>query len=452
MSDVNKNKEENGFSFIQEQIVPYKKSRWKRMLFSFLWTIILAGVFGLVAIIVFTVMTPPINSWLGKAQDKKTVEFPSEEPEDSNLGNSNPDSTEPDNNSTPNGVGIGTQEEEETSEQTETVIIENTIKADIEDLNSMYGELRAIASEVNKSMVTITSIVNGVDWFNNEYEAEKVSTGFIVGNNGQDLLILVNSDRMEDAKDIQITFYNSIKAKGRLQSVDYDLKLAAIAVSLEEIPDIDRTEIRPATLGESYSLIIGTPVIAMGSPNGYAGSMEFGTITSKGAQAYITDNRIDLFTTNITDYDNGYGIIINLRGEIIGIITQTLMEESYEEVNTAIGISRIKNIIATLVNNKEQVYFGIKGLDMTEESLKSAEVDNGVSVREVEADSPALKAGIQSGDIIMTVNETPINSMNSFYAIISGYQPKTEIEVVIRRNAQNENKDINVTVILEKKK
>lgn len=452
MSDVNKNKEENGFSFIQEQIVPYKKSRWKRMLFSFLWTIILAGVFGLVAIIVFTVMTPPINSWLGKAQDKKTVEFPSEEPEDSNLGNSNSDSTEPDNNSTPNGVGIGTQEEEETSEQTETVIIENTIKADIEDLNSMYGELRAIASEVNKSMVTITSIVNGVDWFNNEYEAEKVSTGFIVGNNGQDLLILVNSDRMEDAKDIQITFYNSIKAKGRLQSVDYDLKLAAIAVSLEEIPDIDRTEIRPATLGESYSLIIGTPVIAMGSPNGYAGSMEFGTITSKGAQAYITDNRIDLFTTNITDYDNGYGIIINLRGEIIGIITQTLMEESYEEVNTAIGISRIKNIIATLVNNKEQVYFGIKGLDMTEESLKSAEVDNGVSVREVEADSPALKAGIQSGDIIMTVNETPINSMNSFYAIISGYQPKTEIEVVIRRNAQNENKDINVTVILEKKK
>ncbi|MDF2952572.1 MAG: hypothetical protein K0S18_2155 [Anaerocolumna sp.] len=452
MSDVNKNKEENGFSFIQEQIVPYKKSRWKRMLFSFLWTIILAGVFGLVAIIVFTVMAPPINSWLGKAQDKKTVEFPSEEPEDSNLGNSNPDSTEPDNNSTPNGVGIGTQEEEETSEQTETVIIENTIKADIEDLNSMYGELRAIASEVNKSMVTITSIVNGVDWFNNEYEAEKVSTGFIVGNNGQDLLILVNSDRMEDAKDIQITFYNSIKAKGRLQSVDYDLKLAAIAVSLEEIPDIDRTEIRPATLGESYSLIIGTPVIAMGSPNGYAGSMEFGTITSKGAQAYITDNRIDLFTTNITDYDNGYGIIINLRGEIIGIITQTLMEESYEEVNTAIGISRIKNIIATLVNNKEQVYFGIKGLDMTEESLKSAEVDNGVSVREVEADSPALKAGIQSGDIIMTVNETPINSMNSFYAIISGYQPKTEIEVVIRRNAQNENKDINVTVILEKKK
>jgi S1-C subfamily serine protease len=452
MSDVNKNKEENGFSFIQEQIVPYKKSRWKRMLFSFLWTIILAGVFGLVAIIVFTVMAPPINSWLGKAQDKKTVEFPSEEPEDSNLGNFNPDSTEPDNNSTPNGVGIGTQEEEETSEQTETVIIENTIKADIEDLNSMYGELRAIASEVNKSMVTITSIVNGVDWFNNEYEAEKVSTGFIVGNNGQDLLILVNSDRMEDAKDIQITFYNSIKAKGRLQSVDYDLKLAAIAVSLEEIPDIDRTEIRPATLGESYSLIIGTPVIAMGSPNGYAGSMEFGTITSKGAQAYITDNRIDLFTTNITDYDNGYGIIINLRGEIIGIITQTLMEESYEEVNTAIGISRIKNIIATLVNNKEQVYFGIKGLDMTEESLKSAEVDNGVSVREVEADSPALKAGIQSGDIIMTVNETPINSMNSFYAIISGYQPKTEIEVVIRRNAQNENKDINVTVILEKKK
>ncbi|MDF2609005.1 MAG: hypothetical protein K0R92_479 [Lachnospiraceae bacterium] len=453
MSEVNKNNEENGFSFIQEQIVPHKKSRWKRMLFSFIWTIVLASVFGLVAVVVFTVMSPPINSWLGKAQDKETVEFPSDEPEDqdtvnSGTGSNTPEETEP----TGDGVGIGGKDTDDNQEPTETVIIENTIKADINDLNSMYGEIRAITSEVNKSMVTITGIINGVDWFNNEYEAKKISTGFIVADNGQDLLILVNSDQIQDTKDLQITFYNSLHAKGRLQVVDNDLKLAIIAVSLEDIPEISNTEIRPAALGESYSLIVGTPVIAMGSPNGYAESMEFGTITSKGAQAYITDNRIDLFTTNITDYDNGYGIIINIRGEMIGIITQTLMDEDHEEVNTAIGISRIKNIIESLVNNEERVYFGIKGVDMTEESLLSAEVKSGISVMEVEADSPALKAGIQSGDILMTVNDTPINSMNSFYAIISGYSPKAEIEVMIRRNAQSEGKDITVTVTLDKKK
>jgi S1-C subfamily serine protease len=454
MSEDNNNKDkEKGFSFIQEQIVSKKKSKWKRMLFSAIWTIILACIFGFVAAIVFCVTEPSINLFLGKDQDKKTVEFPTTSPADEG-GNSSatPDQTDKQNTTETSAEGVGKTGQDDNNSKSGTVVIENTIKADIEDLNNMYAEQRAIANEANKSMVTITSTVNGVDWFENEYEAAKISTGFIVADNQSELLILVNYDKIKDAKNMEVTFYNSFQSKASLQLYDKDLNLAVIAVSLKDVPQDSLTEIKPATLGESYSLIVGSPIIAMGSPNGYGGSLEFGIITSKGSNAYVTDNKVDLFTTDITDNENGSGVILNLHGEVIGIITQDLMDKPYDNVNTAIGISKVKKIIESMVNNKSQVYFGIKGIDMTDKSLLAAKVDNGISVKEVKAESPALKAGIQSGDIILSVNDTPINSMYSFYNIISLYEPKTTIKVTIQRNTQNNSKEMDFKVILGKKK
>lgn len=453
MPEDNKLKsEDNGFSFIQEQIVSKKKNKWKRLLFSFSWTILLASVFGLVAGIVFYISGPSINLILGKGQDKKTVEFPSSNPEDeNNISNSSTSDSTSVSNLDNSKTGVGTTGKEAEEKEAEPVIIENTIKADLTDLENIYANLRSVANEANKSMVSVDCTINGVDWFKNKFETTKQSTGLILADNQLDLLILVNLDQIKDAKDIQVTFYNSIKSKARVQDYDSDLNLAVIAVSIEDIPQYDSSNIKPATLGESYSLIIGSPIIALGSPNGYAGSMEFGTITSKGACAYISDNIIDLFNTDITDNENSRGVIINLKGEVTGIITQSLKDKKNSNLNTVMGISRIKNIIASMVNNKERAYFGIKGIDMTKESLKAAGIENGISITEVEAGSPALKAGIQSGDIITTVNDNEINSMKTFYGVISSYKPKTELEFTVLRSIKKDGKEKKMKIVLGKR-
>jgi serine protease Do len=461
MSEDNNNKEK-GFSFIQEQITSKKKSRIKRMLYSVAWTTALACIFGVVARMAFCVSEPTVSRFFGNSQGKKTVEFPTSIPDDDSdkQGDYNENITpSPTLNPevTPaievNEGGQGSEDLESTDVDSkhDTVIIEKVIEADLQDLTNIYMELRDISNDISNSIVTVTCVSNEVDIFNNKYELVKTTSGIVVANNDVDLVILVSYDKVKDKNDILISFSETLQVDAKLQSYDKDLNLAAITVSLEDIPASSLKKIKPAILGESYSLVVGTPILALGSPNGYVGSMEIGIISSKGTSLYVTDNKIDTFTTDINNNSNSEGVIVNLRGEVIGIITQKLKDELNQEVNTVIGVSRIKNIIEKLVNNSDQSYFGIKGADMTQAALNKLDATSGICVTEVEADSPALEGGLQSGDIILTINETPIISVNTFFNLINAYEPKTTLKIGIKRTVKNETKDMEVEVTLGKK-
>jgi serine protease Do len=459
MSNDNSNKDEKTYSFIQEQIVSKKKFKLRRMFYSVTWTIVLACIFGIVAGTVFCISEPAINRILGKPQNKKTVEFPATTDETIDSTEETKEQTSEAKNNTENGtVNTNTadnskdEKADETAKKPDTLVIEKYIKGNVQDLNNIYLELREIAQEVDKSILNVTSISSGVDMLmNNEYEADKISSGLVVANNGEELFILVSYDRVQDAKTIQVELTDSISVKAKLQDYDSDLNLAILSVSLKNIPDLVLESIKPANLGDSYSLTVGTPILALGSPNGYVDSVEFGMINGKGSVKYITDNKIELFNTDIWDNDNSDGVIVNLRGEVIGIITQKLKDEYNGNVNTAIGISQIKDIIESMVNKRDRSYFGIKGADMNEAALTQAGVENGICVIEVESDSPALAAGLQNGDIITQINDTKILSVKTFYSIVSSSAPKDIMKVTIMRNENDTFNQMELEVTLGKK-
>lgn len=442
MSDETQVKDENGYSFIQEQIASIKKSRIKRMFFTVIWTIVLACIFGLVAAVVLCISEPTIAKFLGKSPDKNTVEFPTITPTEGVIAE------EP--TPTPTPTPTKPLENEDGSVMPDTIVIEQTILANINDLNNIYTELRKIAKGVNTSIVDVVCTTKAVDLFNSEYEVVKAINGLIVGNNKVDLLILVSLDKIDGTNDIKIKINDNLLIKGRLQDYDKDLNLGIIAVSLASIPDSVEETMLPATLGESYSLIVGTPVIALGSPNGYIDSMELGMITNSGYSHYITDNKVDLFNTDINYNKNGDGVIVNLKGEVIGIITNKLKDDDNEQVNTVVGISKIKKIIDSMVNNTDRTYFGIKGMDMTETVLLETEIENGICVTEVMTESPALDAGVQSGDIITAIDDAAVLSVNAFNTLINSYTPGTEIKVTIIRKVKGESKEIRLSVELGK--
>lgn len=454
-ADMNNN-DNKGFTFIQEQIASKKRGRVKRMLFSFAWTVVLACVFGAVAALVFCISGPTINKMIGKNEEKKTVEFPTITPDDEEENveglSNNGVGTAPDVIEGTDSIDGDNQPDIDDDDENivpEIITIEQRVNGNIKDLNSIFNDLRDISNTLNKSLVTVVSVSSEDDWLENEYEVE--TSGLIVEENGADLLVLVNYEKIKEAKNIKVVLSDMTQVSGRIQSYDLDLNLAIVALKLEQFSTEQLGYIQIAPLGESFTATVGTPILALGAPNGYVGSFGLGYISSNLSSRYITDNKIDIFYTDIDSNENSEGIIVNSKGEVIGIITHTLKDMDNPNVTTVIGISKIKKIIQSLSNDTERTYFGIKGNDMPEYILKDFEIPSGIYVTEVQTNSPALEGGVQIGDIIMSINDTSIISVQAFNNIISQSESKTLLIVKVLRTSNSTNKEMELNVVLGKK-
>jgi S1-C subfamily serine protease len=179
--------------------------------------------------------------------------------------------------------------------------------------------------------------------------------------------------------------------------------------------------------------------------------MDIGVITSKGSWASIADNKLDLFNTSVENNINSDGIIVNMRGEVIGLITRTLKDGINEDLSTAIGISKAKPLIERIASQKPRIYFGVEAEDMTEAAKLEHLITNGIYVNEVRADSPAFAAGMKNGDIIIQVNDKSIMNTNNFNNTISDYSPEDEVVVKIKRTSGTAEKDMEMTIVLAEK-
>lgn len=440
-------KDNNNFEFIKEQVIEKKGKKVKKRISSLLTTVGMAILFGLVAAVTFILAEPMLCKFFNKEESTKTpVCFPTQIPEASQTGNN---STGEGNNQTSGQTG---NTDDETGKDQSPVILEQTIDADLDDYMSMNSEIRKVANEVSKSLVTVRSAFNVTDnWFGKSVQKTENTKGVIIYNNGEDLLILVSYDRVKNANNIKIVLSETNTIEAVLQDYESEINLAIVAVPVDDIPDFYMDDLQVAKLGNSNTVSVGTPIIALGSPNGHLDSMEMGYITSKGSYSSITDNRMDLFNTSITENDNSDGIIVNLNGELVGVITRTLKEEVNEDLNTVIGISLIQPYIESMGNQTPRIYCGIKAEDMTDAAMKDRNITYGIFVNEVQADSPAFNAGLKNGDIIIKVNDLPILNTNHFFNTINNLKPGDEINVDIKRKTGTTEKDMEYKVVLAEK-
>lgn len=476
---MSKDEKDDGkeFTFIKEHILPKRKSRLKRVCISLGTTVVLAIVFGMVARIAFIVSEPLINRILGVDINKKQVSFNTgtegnnggqkdtvtsgkdlTETNPSDLeasGAPNPESdTDTKDSETEESGQTGENQEQDKESMTvnNTYYIEKKVAATLEDFTTMYSELRKIASKASSSMVTITRAQENVDLLNNPYETETEAPGLVVANNGVEFLILVSYDEVKEASYLMATFTGNVQVEAKLAEYDEGTGLAIVSVDLNELSSYIIEETTVANLGESYLLSNGTPILAMGSVNGISNSFDFGIVTNNSGVVYIADMKLDLFYTSIVTSTSGLGYIVSLDGSVVGIISKSFRQQSEEAIGTVIGISRVKKLIEKMVNGEERVYIGIVAEDMPEDALTDAGINYGVYVSEVMSKSPAYKAGIQSGDIIVSINDSPVGGVNSFVSILDNMTYKSEITVGIVRfnNGTAKNMKLTLTVGLVK--
>lgn len=321
----------------------------------------------------------------------------------------------------PDQITIPEEEEpdpEETEEVSEEIAEPEPKPLTIDNYREMNKALYDVGNETAKCVVEILGAGAGDDWQGTEYDKGSSVSGIIVADNGPELLIFASSRVAGNVESIQAKFVDGKAYRAGLKQKDENLGFAVYAVQKNGMADSTRSRIAVAQLGSSAAVAQGDTMIALGSPFGYADAMGFGVVASPRNTILNPDGEYRLICTDISGAKNGTGALVNIKGEIVGMIDQSISDEDSMNLVTGYGISDLKGMIELLSNGVPIPYLGITGVTVTEEIAEQQNIPVGVYVQEVQADSPAMTAGIQCGDVIVGIGKEEIITLSAYHTLL----------------------------------
>lgn len=433
LPDEFENEEE--YHFLKETVKQPPVSG-RRLLARVLFALVCGAVFGAAAALIFVGVTTEAKS---RAASKVTFE---EDHEGRDALSGETGST-----SAAASVPASTPANTQAATPTPTPSAEESAAFAVTNFENLNAAMKTIADRADASIVEVTGIESTEDWFKRTDTNSVTHSGLIVANNGTSYLVLVSSDSIGDAAQIVVTMPDDTIVSASLVKKDPNTGLCVVSIPLETISAATRSSVIVADLGNSYTVSAGDSVIAIGSPLGYSDSVAYGEITSTSNTVSVVDGEYNLLTTDIQGSPEGNGFLINLNGQVVGCIFQ-----KYATLNTSVvtgvPISLLKYLIEELSNNSAISYAGIHGQSVTEEISKSSGMPVGVYVTQVEPDSPALKAGLMAGDIIVEMDSLDVSSMTLVHNKLTSLKPGESVPVRVERAGTGGYVEFNFTLTI----
>lgn len=368
---------------------------------------ICGGVFALAAAVVFVLAEPAVRKILCPQEEE------------------NPDSV--------NTYIADTESVTESEQSDPDVTSQPQESLSIADYQNLQNQLYAIGSQANHSIVTVTSVVSNTDWFHNSYESEGQGSGVIIQENASEVLILTEQKVITDPSRITVTFIDNTTAGAVMKKYDGNTGIAVLSVARSDISDSTLDTISIAEFGNSNGVTKGSIVIALGSPLGTNYSILTGNVTSTDNEISTIDHNYSIFTTDIVASKSSSGILINVSGQIVGMVMQDYSNSSEENTLIAVSSTELKSMIDMLAEGKDIPYLGMTVTTVTEKIEKEYDIPEGVYIKEAMMDSPAMSAGLQSGDVITKINGEKVASDTAYSSQVMKLTPGDTIPVVVQR-------------------
>lgn len=417
-------KKNDNYDLYTEHIVkePWKNS--KRILKKGASLVAMAVFFGLVAGLVMIIVYKTGKNYLddNKAAMNETT---------SSTDGSESKETDPEDTTVP-------PIEEITTEIPSTVPIDNE---KLNDYMGYYKALKSVADKAGLSVVTVTAAKQGVDFFNSTYQNIADEYGIVISSDSTGYYILTEYSLVKNSENIQVTYYDKTVDTAEFVAGDTTTDMAVIKTGSLN------TTVVPVQFGNSDAVLKGDLLVATGKLYGFNGTIGYGIATGVNNSVNDTDSIYRLINTDISGTATSNGVILNLHGEVVGIITMAYNSDNTNFI-TAYAINDVRNLMQNLVNKKSMPYLGIKGQTVTDEIAATNKIPKGIYISAVETNSPAYKSGIQSGDVITQINGTGINNMESFMIQLEKSNPGDNVNVTIKRRGREDYKEIEFNLVL----
>lgn len=327
-------------------------------------------------------------------------------------------------------------------------------------------DVSAIANEVMPSIVQVTnmSIVEYRNWFGyGQYETESAGSGIIISEDDDYLYIATNNHVVANSQSLTITFCNDEAVSAEVQGTLPTGDLAVVKVKLSDIGSDTLSAIKVAKLGSSTDLTVGSGAIVIGNALGYGQSVTTGVISALDREVTLQDESGRTFTNHLIQTDaainpgNSGGALLNMNGEVVGIVSAKYSSTDVEGMGYAIPITQASEILTGLVTNSDSVqsaaidgeaYMGIAGVDVTEDMADKYDIPVGIYVAQIRSGGGAKDAGLTKGDVITAVDDKEISSMEELSEYITSHNPGDVIRVTYLSAETGYNATVSVDVTL----
>ncbi len=289
-----------------------------------------------------------------------------------------------------------------------------------------------IAKKVGPAVVAVTTQVQGSrDFFGNPGVQQGVGTGMIINQEGY---VLTNYHVVQGAQQVKVILSTNKTVNAKV--VNYDANYDVAVLKMTEKVDIPAV----VELGDSDNLQIGESVVAIGNPLGtdFFGSVTTGVVSALNRKIDGDTNKSSYIQTDAAiNSGNSGGPLINSSGQVIGINTAKIKQSGVEGLGFAIPINAIRNKISDL--SKPILLIGIQGVDIDKALSEQHNLAIGLYVQDITQFSPAEKAGIRRGDVIVKFDGKKVTTFAEVNEIKNKHKAGDEISVTVNRNGNEEN-------------
>lgn len=318
------------------------------------------------------------------------------------------------------------------SEQVPPMEQEETARASLTMSEGVaFTDISDIVDVVMPSVVSITnlSVQQMQDFFGriSEFESEGAGSGIIIAETEEELLIVTNYHVVTGYDTLTVSLYDGSNVTANVKGSNEEYDIAVIAIPRENLEAETLAQISIANIGDSTTLRVGEPAIAIGNALGFGQSVTAGVISALDRPSNFwgspdSDPGVRLIQTDAAiNPGNSGGALVNRFGEVIGINSQKIAGQAIEGVGYAIPISDVADIITELMNKEtrrripedQRGFLGITGDNVTPEIASRYSMPVGVFVIEVHEGSGAAAAGITRRNIITQLNDVKITDMSS---------------------------------------
>jgi serine protease DegQ len=328
------------------------------------------------------------------------------------------------------GCSASDDETAGTSAAATTASTATTVQAATSGSRDAFSAIPDVLDEVEPSVVTV--FVSGS-------RGSGSGSGVIWDDQGR---IVTNNHVVEGAEKVEVQLATGVQLPARVIGADERTDLAVVEVDREGLPAADFAEALPRE---------GELAIAVGSPLGFANTASAGIISAlhrdlpSGGQ---TPALVDLLQTDAAiSPGNSGGALVAGDGRVIGINVAYIPPEARAvSIGFAIPAPTVRDIVPELIESGhvEHAYLGIQPAPLTEELSKSFDLDvnAGALVRAVPSNTPADRAGVEQGDVIVSLQGEPIETVEDLFAALRDYKPGDSVTVTVVRDGKRRDLDV----------